>query len=436
LPNINVGTNYDYHVGTLQQSNGNILKVNRDALYTGLGANAIAAGTVNIPGVYYNLNVGNTWFGILQSRQFVVRRRAETEQTQIDVFLKTCLAYTELLRAVGKRAVTMKNRQEVADVARVTASYAKNGQGRKADADRAAVELKRRDLELTQSEAEILTASARLCQLINLDPSTRLKPMDGWSVPAPMVPEPISLTELIAIALMQRPELAARRAEIREAIYGLSNAKLLPFSPNVIAGYSTGAFGGGSNLVSNGIPQPNGSTLQTSRFGNFDGRVDIDAVMYWTLQNLGVGNIAQIRIASSRARQSELRQLESVNRIRAEVAEAYARVHARYVQIDTMEQAVKISQEAFTADLQRTNNNIGLPIEVLDSARLLNISRTDYLDVIINYNRAHFELFAALGTPPAGVLARPVPADLVPPPEKTLEVLPPPQIENNKPAKP
>src|SRR5579883_1634483 len=71
LPNINVGTNYDLHRGPLQQSNGNILTVHRDALYFGLGANAVAAGTVNIPGLYYNLNVGEAWFGALQTRQLV-----------------------------------------------------------------------------------------------------------------------------------------------------------------------------------------------------------------------------------------------------------------------------------------------------------------------------------------------------------------------------
>src|SRR5439155_5160050 len=113
-----------------------------------------------------------------------------------------------------------------------------------------AVELRQRDAALTQAEADTLTASARLCQLLNLDPSTRLKPIDGWVVPTPLVPDPVTLPELIAIALMERPELAARRSETRTALYELSLAKVLPFSPNVILGYSAGGFGGGSNLVS------------------------------------------------------------------------------------------------------------------------------------------------------------------------------------------
>src|SRR6516164_3811971 len=45
LPNLNAGTNLDHHLGLLQQSNGNLLRVNHDSLYVGLGAGAVGAGT-------------------------------------------------------------------------------------------------------------------------------------------------------------------------------------------------------------------------------------------------------------------------------------------------------------------------------------------------------------------------------------------------------
>ena len=59
LPSINAGMNYDTHTGNLQQSNGNILSVNRSALYVGAGARAVAAGTVNIPGVVLEGNIAD-----------------------------------------------------------------------------------------------------------------------------------------------------------------------------------------------------------------------------------------------------------------------------------------------------------------------------------------------------------------------------------------
>jgi outer membrane protein TolC len=418
LPNINIGSNFDLHRGPLQQSNGNILTVNRDAMYVGLGANAIAAGTVNIPGIQYNLNIGTAWFGYLQSRQIVARAAAATRTANNDVLLKVCLAYSELLRADAKRAVAEKNRSEMGEIARLTDAYAQAGQGRKADADRAAVELRKREAELLQAESDTLAASARLCNLLNLDPSTRLKPIDGYAIPVPVVPDQVPLTELIGIAITQRPELEERRAEIRQALYAVSNAKLLPFSPNVILGYSAGGFGGGSNLISTppGFVGADGNLQTGPRFGNVSDRTDFDAVVYWTLQNLGVGNRAQIRAAQSVSRQTSLRQIETLNRVRSEVAEIHARTMSKFAQIDTVAKAVKSSTEAFDADLTRIRAREGLPIEVIDSLRLLGRSRYEYLDAIIDYNRAQFQLYVALGQPPADVLARPVPPELVPPP--------------------
>ena len=60
-----------------------------------------------------------------------------------------------------------------------------------------------------------------------------------------------------------------------------------------------------------------------------------------------------------------------------------------------------------------------MPIEVLDSLRLVGRSRYGYLDAIIDYNRAQLEMYVALGQPPADTLARPVPSiSAAPMPEK------------------
>jgi outer membrane protein TolC len=406
LPTINAGTNYDAHNGPLQQSNGNILKVNRDALYLGLGTGAVGAGTVAIPGVFWNANVSETLFGILVSRQVVRQREFTSIAVRNDTLLRVAVGYVELLRAEGRRAVSAQTRDEAAEVARVTANFARIGQGRQADADRAATELEQRNSDVLRAEGDMLTASARLAQLLDLDPSTRLHATDGWVVPAPIVPDPIPLPELIAIALTQRPELRERQEAIRAALLYLRGAKLLPFSPNVLLGYSAGRFGGGSNLVSESQLGP--------RFGNFGDRQDFDAVVYWSLRNLGVGNLAQVRLAGSNLRSEDLRRVEVLDRVRAEVAAAYARTHARFAQIATSERALRASQQAFREDFERTRNPPWLPIELLDSLRLLGRSRLAYLDAILDYNAAQFELYVALGQPPADFLARPIPPSLVP----------------------
>ncbi len=405
LPSINLGMNYDSHTGPLQQSNGNILSVQRSALYVGAGANAIAAGTVNIPGVVLQGNIAEGVYAFLTARQVVQAREFGNVAVRNQVFLQVTQAYSELIRAEGRRALSVQNRDESREVARLTASYAASGQGRAADANRAATELARREAELQAAEGEVLTSSARLAALLNLDPSIRLHPTDAAIVPMPIVPDPVPVSELIAIGLLRRPELGERRALIREAMLALEGSKVLPFSPTLLVGFSAGGFGGGSNIVK-------------PVFGGFGARSDFDVVAYWTIRNLGVGNLALINLANARLQGTRFQELAVLNMVRAEVAEAYARTHARFAQIGTTEQAVLASKSAFERDYQRIKLRAErdvLPIELLDSFRLLARSRNEYLDAIVDYNRAQFELYVALGQPPADALARPAPINGIEP---------------------
>jgi outer membrane protein TolC len=402
LPSINPGMNYDSHTGNLQQSNGNILSVNRSALYIGAGSNAIAAGTVNIPGVFLASNIGAGLFTYLASRQTVRQREMESIAVRNQVFLAVTWAYSELLRAEGRRAAQIQARDEAAVIAKLTRDYAETGQGREADANRAATQLARREADIQAAEAEILTASANLCRLLNLDPSIRLHPTDAAVVPQPLVPDPMPVSELIALGLLNRPELAAQRAAIQAALLNLDGAKILPFSPTTLVGFSGGGFAGGSNLV-------------RPIFGNMSGRTDLDGIMYWTIQNLGVGNLALIRLADAQLRVTQFQQIEILNRVRAEIAEAYARSHATYAQIGTYEDAVRSGYLAYHEDLDRTmfmgadRPRDVLPIELLNSFDLLANTRVEYIDAIVEYNRAQFAMYVALGQPPANSLAHPVP---------------------------
>jgi outer membrane protein TolC len=394
LPNLNAGMNFDAHSGPVQQSSGHILNLSRSALYVGAGANAVAAGSVNIPGVMWNQNISQGIFTYLVARQSVRQQQFTSQAVRNEVLKRVALAYVELLQAAGRRAIAISIRDDAAEIARLTAAYARTGQGRQADADRAATELGKRETDLLVTEGELLMASARLAQLLNLDPTTRLQPAEGWVVPTPLVPEPITLQELIAMAALRRPELAAQREAIAIAMLNLRGARILPFSPTTMVGFSAGTFGGGSNL-------------QADRFGNFAGRNDFDVIAYWTLQNMGIGNRAQVNVARSRLRQNDLRQLEVLNAVRLEVANAHVRAQTRFAQIATAERAVRTGIDSFQEDMVRIKNNEGLPIEVLDSLRLLGRARYEYLSSIAEYNASQFELYVALGQPPANALARP-----------------------------
>jgi outer membrane protein TolC len=416
LPTLNLGSNYDKHTGLLQQSSGNILNVDRSALYVGAGANAVAAGTVSIPGLYYNLNLSDSIYDYFVLRQRAEQSRHESRAVENQVLLEVALAYTDLLGAEGRLSVAILNRNDAREVARLTDVYAKTGEGRQADADRAATELSRREEDLVEARVEVGNASRRLSELLNLDATIRLRPLESRVVPQPVVPSRIPLAELLAIALVDRPEMQARQSAIRAALLELDSAKMLPFSPQTIFGFSGGLFGGGSNLVHSSTPPAVGLPPNQPFFGDFKGRTDIDAILYWSARNMGLGNKALIDSARARAQSADFEQRETLDRVRFEVADAYVKTHATFAEIQVRARGIRSGMAGFVEDMVRVRGREARPIELLDSFRHLATERGDYLDRIVAYNRAEFELYVALGRPPADLLARPVPLDPSQPP--------------------
>jgi outer membrane protein TolC len=416
LPSLHLGTSLYNHDGNIQQSTGTILHDNQSSVYLGAGASAVGAGTVNIPGVEWKLNVSEAVYRVLESRQFVQRRQFAQRAVENDMLLRVGKTYLHMVRAEGRRALALQNLKDANDVVRLLNAYVKAGEGREPDLDRARVDFLHRQAFLRQMEGDVITASARLTELLDLSPVPRLHPIEDRAVPSPAVPDPIPLPELLTIAVLNRPELQEQQAAIRQALLHLDGAKMLPFSPNILAAYSYGAEGGGSDLTAD-QPGTNPFAVGDPRFRGFADRADFDAAMYWSLQNLGVKNVAQIKLARSNLASANLELVSRLNDVRTEVAVAYGRIRARLVQIDASQEAVKLITEGYGADFRRVRAQEGLPIELLESLRLLCQQRLEYLDAIMDYNEAQMDLYVALGQPPANVLTRPVPPN--PPAPKT-----------------
>jgi len=157
--------------------------------------------------------------------------------------------------------------------------------------------------------------------------------------------------------------------------------------PLLSVGYSAGGFGGGSNQVS-------------PRFGNFSTRSDFDVFAFWSLQNLGFGNLAIQRERRGEVGEAQAVWARVVNEINREVADAYALSAARRREADLAARRVRTMEEGFDLDLRRARNLAGRPIELLNSLNLLRAAREDLVRAIIGYDQAQFQLFVSLGQPP------------------------------------
>jgi outer membrane protein TolC len=90
----------------------------------------------------------------------------------------------------------------------------------------------------------------------------------------------------------------------------------------------------------------------------------------------------------------------TIDRIRAEVAEAHALAAARRQEMELARKRIDLAQRAYTQDLARIRNREGLPLEVLQSANQLKDARQDLVRSMIGYSQAQLRLFAALGNAP------------------------------------
>jgi outer membrane protein TolC len=402
LPSMNVGGNYHNHSGLLQPSFGVIRAVNSQSLFFGFGARTLAAESVAFPGIRLFAHLGDAIYEPLAARQVVASRRSEAQAVQNDILLRVATAYVALVGAEARLEVLRRGEGDVAEVVRLTAAYAQKGQGRQADADRAAGRAALIREEAHRAEEEVAVASAELSRLLALDPSTRLRTPGGPVLPIPIVPEGSDLESLVAEGLRNRPELYARSAEVQAARYRVRQEQTRPLLPLLSVGFSAGGMGGGSNLV-------------PYTFGHFGGRTDFDVMAVWTGQNLGFGNLARVRQTEAQLRQAVADYDLAVNRVRREVSEALAGVKAASREIELARQAAAVAEEGFRLERDRIQLGQGLPIEVLDSFRQSVNSRQRLVAALTAYNESQFRLFVALGSNPLAT-PTPEPAPAAPPP--------------------
>ncbi len=382
IPDITVGASYHRHVGPLQETNGNIQDVSRSSSFAGLGAGAVGAGDVQVAGVGLNIDMAEAWYAPLMARQRSRAASAESEVVRNRILLAVATAYYELLRSRGSLQIANEAFNDAKSLAQATASFAQTGQGLESDSERAAVEalVRRRDIAI--AEERLALASVRLAALLQLDPTVKLLPGGRADARVSWVEPVLDLEQLIDQALSRRPEILRTEAELAAARRDWEQQRLGPYFPSISLGASVGGFGG----------------EQDSTPARWNDRTDFSAAVFWQLDGMGFGDRASSDRAASQYRQSQIDRRHLENAVAAEVASAWAKVENREKQIAIGRDAVERANRSFELNRSRVFENQGLPIEVLQAIHSLVSARSLYLDSVIDYNIAQFELYTAVGS--------------------------------------
>src|SRR5262249_49433583 len=130
-------------------------------------------------GVRLFAHLGDAAYEPLAARQQVSVRRSESVAVQNAVLLDVSSAYLALVGAEARLAILNRGEADLAEMLRLTVAHAKAGQGRLADVNRASANLELLRSDLQRAQEDVAVASARVCRLLNLDPSTRLRSPGG-----------------------------------------------------------------------------------------------------------------------------------------------------------------------------------------------------------------------------------------------------------------
>ena len=185
---------------------------------------------------------------------------------------------------------------------------------------------------------------------------------------------------------------------IAESQTRLRQEQTRPLLPLVTSGYSVGGFGGTGNFT--GVTPP---ASPPAPFTYLRRARTLDAMAVWTLQNMGAGNIAHANRRRAQLDQSIYDRLRIVNQVRSEVTEAYGFARGERNAGPNCLAATGRGRSRLPRRLSKTvRDSKSLPIEVLNSARLLVSAAAAWCEAFIGDNEAQFRLFVAMGQPPYG----------------------------------
>jgi len=368
LPNLWAGGFYNKHEGNIQEIEGAILDVSRNAGFVGAG-------------LFASFNLADAFLEPRSAFQEMGAASAGVTASVNDTLLGIALSYNDLLEAQASLTLAKENVSIAEDLVQLTEAFSQSGQGLEADAARARSERARRKRLTVAAEQSVETLSARLATLLRLDPTVSLRASEPQLVPFLLIEEDAELDHLIELAMDSRPEIHTRASTVRAMEEDERQETLQPFIPRIELGLRGGGLGGGTG----------------SDFEDFDGEGELTAGLVWEVRNLGFGESASRRRQAARTRRAKI-QLEMVrDSVSEQVTVAYLQAREGRRQVELAMQNVEDSLQSLDLNLQRIHAAEGLPIEALQAFQASATARDAYLTSVGEFNRSQLLLLRAVG---------------------------------------
>src|SRR5438445_11687511 len=193
FPWVAPGVTYRRHDNLIQNTEGLIEEVHKQSYAPG---GTVAAQT----------DIGDAIFKSLEAHQLSKAARHGLDAQEQETILNAARGYFDLAAAHEAVGVAREALRVSTDYAAEIDRGVEAGIAFKGDALRVKVQRQGDEIALRRAEENVRLASAKLVQILHLNPTVELAPRDGSVVPLSIVSAKESLGDLVSQALAARPE--------------------------------------------------------------------------------------------------------------------------------------------------------------------------------------------------------------------------------------
>jgi len=366
------GATYRRHDNLIQNTEGLIEEIHKQSYAPG---GTVAAQT----------DVGDALFKALEAHQLTKAARHALDGQQKETILAAARGYFDLAAAHEAVGVAREALRASTDYAAEIDRALDAGIAFKGDALRVKVQQQRDEIASRRAEENARLASAKLVQILHLDPTVQLMPRDASVVPLSIVSTKEPLGELISQALAARPETKESAALLSAAQHAKNGAIYGPLIPTVGGQAFFGGIGGGKD----------------SETGHFGESEDYIASISWRVGPGGLFDFGNIHARQARLRGAALMADKVIDQVANEVITGQTRVQSLADQIATAKRSLSDAEEALRLGQERKEFGVGVVLETIQAQQELSRVRNDYLNIVTEYNKAQYALLRALSQLPA-----------------------------------
>jgi outer membrane protein TolC len=368
FPTISPGFGYRRHDNLIQNVEGAFLDVHKDSYTIG-------------PVIAAQIDLGDAIYKRLAARQLMKAAESALDAQRQDTDFAAVLGFFDLLKTQAAVAVAEDSVRISTDFSRQLQLGLDAGITFKGDLLRAHSQIEKNALSLRQAQEQQRIASARLIQLLRLDPNLQLSARDTDLIPLALVATNTTLDSLFIQAMAARPEIQqsrmvseAARSVRKGAVYG-------PLIPSVGAQVFAGGLGGSSESA-------------PSRFGHSE---DYQFTLSWKIGPGGLFDRSRARAAEARLNIADLNGQKVVDEINRQVTESFVRYQSFGDQLTTARRGVQAAEQALEVTRQRKELAVGVALENIQSEQDLTRARLDFVNAVAEYNKAQYSLLKATG---------------------------------------